>query len=193
MKEMLFFVFILIGSAYASSAQEEVTVSGRILDKETLTPLPFVTIIVNYKSDGKTVTGALSNEAGRFTMTGIAHGIYVVKCSFLGYQSVNVPLVVGEKNNIYDLGKIELATATELLDEVMVTAKKEVVSAGLDKKTFMMEDNFSQTGGTVLDAMRSLPGVTVDQEGRILLRGSDKAQVRYLHNPSKRHDLYWRK
>lgn len=177
MKEMIFFVIIMLGSAYASSAQEEATVSGRILDKETLTPLPFVTIIVNYKSDEKTVTGALSNEAGRFTMTGIAHGIYVVKCSFLGYQSVNVPLVVGEKNNIYDLGKIELATATELLDEVMVTAKKEVVSAGLDKKTFMMEDNFSQTGGTVLDAMRSLPGVTVDQEGRILLRGSDKVAI----------------
>ena len=33
------------------------------------------------------------------------------------------------------------------------------------------------SGGSVLDAMKSMPSVTVDQEGKVLLRGSDKVMV----------------
>jgi outer membrane receptor protein involved in Fe transport len=172
----LFLIFSLASGIF-EIANGQATVSGRILDKETLVPLPYVTIMVNTKSEGLTVAGALSDEDGRFVISGIDHGSYIVNCSFLGYQSMNIPLLVGEINDIYDLGKVELVTATEQLDEVIVTAKKEVVSAGLDKKSFDMADNFSQTGGSVLDAMRSLPGVTIDQEGKILLRGSDKVAI----------------
>ena len=40
-----------------------------------------------------------------------------------------------------------------------------------------MEDMVAQSGGSVLDAMRTMPGVTVDQEGKVILRGSDKVVV----------------
>jgi hypothetical protein len=119
----LFLIFSLASGIF-EIANGQATVSGRILDKETLVPLPYVTIMVNTKSEGLTVAGALSDEDGRFVISGIDHGSYIVNCSFLGYQSMNIPLLVGEINDIYDLGKVELVTATEQLDEVIVTAKK---------------------------------------------------------------------
>ena len=39
-----------------------------------------------------------------------------------------------------------------------------------------MEDNISQTGGSVLQTMQNLPGVTV-QDGKVQLRGNDKVTV----------------
>ena len=51
-----------------------------------------------------------------------------------------------------------------------------VVSDKMDKKTFKVEDNVSQAGGSVLQSMQSLPGVTV-QDGKVQLRGSDKITV----------------
>ena len=171
------FIILLLHCFGMAFSQDQATLSGKIIDQETLAPLPFVTIIVAEQSSGNTVTGALTDEDGRFVITGLVHGNYVVSCSFLGYQTVEIPLLVGEKNNAYDLGKIELVTDSRQLDEVTVTAKKELVAAQLDKKTFAMDDNFAQTGGSVLDAMRSMPGVTVDQDGKVLLRGSDKVAI----------------
>lgn len=59
----------------------------------------------------------------------------------------------------------------------MVTAKKSIASSELDKKSFAVGNNISQSGGSVLEAMKALPGVTLNQEGKIELRGSDKVSV----------------
>ena len=41
--------------------------------------------------------------------------------------------------------------------------------AGIDTQVFRLDDGPSQSTGTILDAMKNLPGVTVDQEGKVLL------------------------
>ena len=60
---------------------------------------------------------------------------------------------------------------------VTITATEDAVSAALDKKTFTVAENISQLGGSVLQAMSTVPGVTVGQEGKVELRGSDKVLV----------------
>lgn len=160
-----------------SFSQNHGTVSGKIIDKSSQEGIPFVTIAIKLKVDSSTVTGGLSEEDGRFSISGLVDGNYMVSCAFIGYKAVDIPLLVGELNDYYDLGKIELEQSTQQLDEVIVQAKKEIVEAGLDTKTFSMDDQFAQTGGSVLDALRGLPGVTVEQEGKVLLRGSDRVAI----------------
>ena len=71
---------------------------------------------------------------------------------------------------------IELEESTKTLTEVTVTAKQDEISGKMDKKTFSVADNISQSGGSVLQTMQNLPGVTV-QDGKVQLRGSDKITV----------------
>ena len=94
-----------------------------------------------------------------------------------GYQTSEISLLIGELNTNFDLGRITLSPSTEQLNEVTIQAKREIVSADLDKKTFNIEDNIAQSGGSVLDAMKAMPGITVDQGGKVMLRGSDKVSV----------------
>ena len=47
----------------------------------------------------------------------------------------------------------------------------------MDKKTFSVADITSQAGGSVLQAMSNLPGVTSGPDGKLQLRGSDKVAV----------------
>ena len=75
------------------------------------------------------------------------------------------------------MGKIQLAPSTENLEEVEVFGKQATTNADLNKKSFSLEDNIAQSGGYVLDAMKTLPGVTFDQDGKVILRGSDKVVV----------------
>jgi outer membrane receptor protein involved in Fe transport len=65
---------------------------------------------------------------------------------------------------------------TQALNEVIVTGRQNTVSTKLEKKTFNLSDNISQSGGSVLQAIKNLPGITT-QDGKILLRGSDKVMV----------------
>ncbi len=168
---------LLVFSTIAVFAQGEAVISGRILEKGTGEPLPFATIALHLEGSPEMLTGAITDEEGRFTIAGLSQGSYEVHCSFVGYSTVVMPVLIGEKNDIFDLGKIELATSAEQLSEVVVAGKAAIVSSDLDRKTFSIDDNFAQSGGSVLDAMKGLPGITVDQEGKVQLRGSDKVAV----------------
>jgi outer membrane receptor protein involved in Fe transport len=62
------------------------------------------------------------------------------------------------------------------LDEVVVTSEQDAVSGQMDKKTYSVEDNVSQGGGSVLQSMQNLPGVTT-QDGQVQLRGNDQVMI----------------
>ncbi|WP_449438983.1 TonB-dependent receptor plug domain-containing protein [Pedobacter steynii] len=57
-----------------------------------------------------------------------------------------------------------------------ITAKTSDINSKLDKKTYSLADNISQSGGSVLQSMQNLPGVTV-QDGKVQLRGNDKITI----------------
>lgn len=158
-------------------AQSDVVVSGRIFDKSTMEPLSFASVSVLQKTDNRLVTGALTDESGRFTVSGIPQGEYIVSCTFIGYGQKQIPLLVGQLNKIFDLGRIELEPEARSLNEVVVAEDRNLISAAAEKRVFDIAGNISQAGGSVLDVMRNLPGITIDQEGRMELRGSDKVTV----------------
>ncbi|HUP13221.1 MAG TPA: outer membrane beta-barrel protein, partial [Niastella sp.] len=74
-------------------------------------------------------------------------------------------------------GDTILVPTAKLLGEVTVLGKQVAVSARLDKKTFSLSENISQAGGSALEAMQNLPGITKGSDGKVLLRGSDKVMI----------------
>lgn len=151
--------------------------SGRVFDSSDNQPLPYSTVSIHHLPDSTILSGILTDNEGRFIFSGLQKGNYFVHVSFVGYSSLRIPVLIGELNNIYDLGKIELVQISELLDEIIIEAKRAAISPNLDKKTYTIEDSPAQSGGSILDFMKTLPGVTVDQEGKVVLRGSDKVSV----------------
>ena len=168
-------LLLLLIFKLAAFSQNGASLSGRIIDRSSGEPLPFTTITLNLQDE--MISGTIADEDGRFVLFGIEKGEFILKCSFIGYREVEIPVLVGELNDIFDLGKIQLEPASEELDEVTVEARREIISADLDKKTFNIQDNIAQSGGSVLDAMKTMPGITVDQDGKVLLRGSDRVMV----------------
>ena len=84
---------------------------------------------------------------------------------------------VGERNDNYDLGELVRHASGGVTDEVIVTAQRQVLEASLDRRVFDLGEDIARATGSVLDAMRGLPGVTVGQEGQIQLRGSDRVAI----------------
>lgn len=173
---LLVFFFCLFLSFTSFGQSKSVTISGLLKDKKTKASISFANVVIKAATDSSFVTGAISNEEGRFTITQVKPGNYYIEFFFVGYATGIQALYVGSLSDFLDIGVMELEVDAKLLGEVVITEKQDEVSGKMDKKTFSVEDNISQGGGSVLQAMQNLPGVAV-QEGKIQLRGSDRVTV----------------
>ena len=68
-----------------------------------------------------------------------------------------------------------MAAAT---DEVVVSATRGPrLGVEPGKSTFSLDGNAARAGGSALDALKTLPGVTIEQDGKVRLRGSDRVII----------------
>ncbi|QHI36156.1 Vitamin B12 transporter BtuB [Kordia antarctica] len=168
---------ILLIFSFLANAQETITITGQIIDQDTKEALPFVTIAINDEATNTIVTGTITDDNGRFEIKNLKTGKYIVNITYLGFEAVQKKIVSSGLNPIFDLGKIELKPSAEALEAVTIKGKRATVNSALDKKSFSLEDNVAQSGGSVVDAMKTMPGVAFDQDGKVILRGSDKVVV----------------
>ncbi len=157
-------------------AQSAITISGNIKNKTTKANIAFANVNLKSEKDSSFISGTITNEAGRFLLSKIKSGSCYLEISAVGYITKKQPIFIGNLAEFLDLSTIEIDTKTTIQNDIIVTGKTADISTQLDKKTYSLKDNVSQTGGSVLQAMQNLPSVTI-QDGKVQLRGSDKVMV----------------
>jgi hypothetical protein len=171
---------ILLGLLFFSfglwAQKSSVNVSGTIKDKASGNTLPFVNIVLKKMADSLFIAGTISNDDGLFILSNVKPGDYLLEVSYLGYKKNSSPLFIGSNSEFIDLGAFVLEEDVQQLDEVVVIAQQDAVASAMDKKTYSVEDNVSQSGGSVLQSMNNLPGITT-QDGQVLLRGNNQVVV----------------
>lgn len=174
---VIFCVMFIMGFQSIALGQDQtVTVSGVVKDSTTKTALPYVNVVLKTAVDSAFAMGILTDEEGRFSLTGIKPAAYYLELTYSGFATKKQALYVGSLSRFLDVGTVELTESSTDLGEVVISGKQDEVGSKLDKKTFSVEDNISQSGGSVLQTMQNLPGVTV-QDGKVLLRGNDRVTV----------------
>lgn len=170
-------ILLTILTNHCIAQTNKVTLSGIIKESTGKTTLAYVNIALKKSTDSSFVTGTISNEEGRFSFADIKPGNYFLQLSYSGFITRNQPVLIGSLSPFLDMGTTELQQDTKQLNEVIVTAKQDEVSNKMDKKSFAVADNISQAGGSVLQALKNLPGITTSQDGKVELRGSDKVAI----------------
>ncbi len=172
----LLLLLVLGWCSLTTNAQHRVTLSGLVREKAASAPLPFVNVSLQYV-DGKIFAATITDEKGRFSIADVTSGNYVLEYRMIGFLTHRTPVFVGSLSNFLEVEAVDLEDNTKLLDEVVVTTgRSQDVNDKMDKKTFTVSDNIAQAGGSVLQAMQNLPGVTT-QDGKLQLRGNDKVTV----------------
>lgn len=169
-------VFLAVWALTGSAQVSKVTLSGIVKDKTSQASIPFVNVVVKKAADSSFVGGTITDDNGRFTISGVSPGDHIVEITFIGYQSIRQSLLVGRLSEFLDLGAFELVESTTVLNDIVVQGQRDAVAETLDRKTFRMEDNINQSGGSLLQVMQNLPGVTVS-DGVVRLRGNDRIAI----------------
>lgn len=172
------FVGLLIfGFGFCLMAQSKVTVSGQVKAEDSNEPLEYISVILSKLPDSVFVMGTLTDLEGRFVFENVQSGEYLIRFESMSYIGKIVPLRVGSLSQYLDIGTVNLAPNSIITDDVIIEGAAADNSVGLEKQSFSIDQNMSQAGGSLLQAMQNLPGVTIDNGGKVALRGSDRVTI----------------
>ena len=172
---LIFFTSLLLAQ------HQELHISGKIIDEQRNT-IPFGNAAVYNSSDSTLITGAFSDADGKFQI-GIKPGTYYMQITFLSYEEKIIPDIRITDKNI-NLGAIILKATSDVLDEIVITGKKEAMELQLDKRVFNVGKDLSNIGANAADILGNLPSVTVDVDGSVSLRGSENVTIWINGRPS---------
>jgi outer membrane receptor protein involved in Fe transport len=174
--EVFLVLFILFSISKCLGQYNIVNVSALVRDKKTRLALPYVNVVLKTAKDTLFISGTVTKEDGRFTLTNIKPNEYILEISCVGYLTIKQGLYVGSLSEYLDVNSLELEESTLELNTIVVSARQDQVNDKMEKKIFTVEDNITQSGGSIIQVLQNLPGVTV-QDGKLQLRGNDKVNI----------------
>lgn len=150
-------------------AQEpKATITGKITWNGT--NIAAATVSLLKASDSALVKIAVSNQAGIYTFEQIPFGNYFIKAEAIGYETNVTNLLIVTKK-ITQVNDIVLQPQTQNLSDVVVTTRRPLVETKLDKTVINVDASPTNTGLSALEVLEKSPGVTVDNDGKISLKG----------------------
>lgn len=168
------FLLATVGHAQTNS------VTATLRDAKSGEPMAFTNCVLLH-TDSTFAYGTTTSDRGAMRFASVDSGEYLLRVSTIGYetywQRLNVPPDTA-------LGVIEIFQSSTTLQAVSVTAQRPLYSADGEKTFYHVEDDPSVQTGTMADALQNAPGVEVDPEGNITLRGSKNVTIWLNDRPS---------
>ena len=205
MKKILLLIGLVLMqvSAYAGN-----TISGRIIDDANGSPLIGATATI-VDGNGNIVTGTATDVKGRFTLSNVNNGSFVMQFQYLGYNDERIEITNLDRD--VDMGDIRLTISAVSLDEVVVNGdavikksdrqmilptqeQKRVATNGINLLQQMPISRISvspmdKTIKTTLgeDVQLRINGVEATKEEISAIRPTDVIRVEYHDNPGLRY------
>ncbi len=126
---------------------------------------------------GKVVATGVTTLEGAFAQEIASAGSYRVEVSAVGKASAEKKFSVSASHKVADLGTIVLASTTNELKGVTVTAAAPVVKNEIDRITYNVQNDDDSKTRNVFEMLRKVPMVTVDGQENILVRGSSNYKI----------------
>jgi len=172
-------LFTLLSLVFAlfSQAQTKTRIAGHIADGSQKT-VESATITLLRATDSATVKLALPDKNGNFAFENIAPGRYLVSASAIGHQAAYSPAFdLDAIHSTIDLKTLELPSQDKQMGGIVITAKKPLIEHRIDRTIVNVDASITNTGSTALDVIQKSPGVLVDKDGNISLKGKDGVLV----------------
>jgi Outer membrane receptor proteins, mostly Fe transport len=158
------------------------TVKGRILDQNHR-PVEFATAALINAKTKLPIKGSESNSTGEFVIDKVHEGTYILSVTMVGYKKFETEQFAfnGKKDVQKD---VVLEENTQLLKEATVVAKRKFIEQQADKMVINPEASITTASENVLDILKKTPGVTVDNNNNISLKGKEGVKVMIDDKPT---------
>jgi hypothetical protein len=171
MRKLFTLLVCILFSAIVFSQNKIGKISGVITD-ESQKPLQSVSVSLLRAKDSSLVKIAVTNKEGKYEFENINEGKFLLAVSSVGFQKkFGQSLEITAANSSFNAATISLSADARSMQEVTVTAKKPFIETKLDKTVVNVDASPTSAGSNALDILEKSPGITVDNDGTISLRG----------------------
>ncbi|MGX5688440.1 TonB-dependent receptor domain-containing protein [Arcticibacter tournemirensis] len=154
-------------SAYAQSLQ----VTGTVADQNKK-PLDYATVALLRAKDSSMVKTALTDAKGEFQFSSLKEGGYLISVTSIGYKkAVTRQFTLSGNVRVFHVEPIRLEAESRNLKEVTVTVQKPFIERKADKLIVNVENSAVSVGSTALEVLQKAPGVSLDKDDNIALKG----------------------
>jgi outer membrane receptor protein involved in Fe transport len=161
-------VITYVNKAFSQEKVARYNINGKLASEQN-TRVAEVAIQLLQASDKKLVKIEYPDEQGNFLFEKIPTGTYILvtqSMSFITYQSS--PIVLNKNT---DAGTILLKPTSTTLKETNIVAIKPLIQQQYDKTVLNVAGSISAAGSTALEVLAKAPGITIDQNDNIAMRG----------------------
>ena len=174
-----------ISISIASFAQSNGKISGTIKEGGNQQILKGASISLLHSSDSSLAKASITDKDGNFFFENINQGIYFLTASYIGRKTVNSKsFVLSADKPTVVVEVLQLLPNGKDLKEVSVISKKAFIERKIDKTVVNVDASVTNAGSTAMDVLEKSPGVTVDKDGNISLKGKQGVMIMLDGKPS---------
>lgn len=185
MRKILTLLTVALTLSLVSQAQNPGgKVNGVIIDGGVKT-IESATITLHRTKDSSVAKMAVANKEGKYSFEGIADGQYFVSVTAVGHsKGFSENFEISSANSTVSLKTIDLVPQPKSLGGVTVISKKPLVEQKLDRTVVNVDASITNVGASALEVLEKSPGIMVDKDGNISLKGKPGVQVYIDGRPS---------
>jgi hypothetical protein len=141
---------------------------GRVLDADRK-PVAFATVRV--MAGDSLVGGALVEENGDFDLPKLPLRPLVLRIAAMGYTTFEKRFVLTADRPEMDLGNLTMAADAVVLKAAVISKERATQVLQVDRRVYNVDKDISVVGGDGTDVMKNIPGLSVDVDGNVEMRG----------------------
>ena len=177
---------LLMAGSLIAAAQENSRgkISGTILNNQQ-SPVENATVELRKAKDSSLVKVAITDKSGLAEFENIRFDNYFIKTSLVNYSTWYSELfTLSASQSQVKLPSITLQTAVTKLEAVTVTSRKPFIQKLSDRIVVNVENSIVSAGSSAMDVLERSPGINVDQNDNISLRGRSGVIIMIDGKPS---------
>jgi hypothetical protein len=166
------FFFFLFGIKTANA--QNFKVSGTVTDKSSKT-LDYASVALIHLPDSTSVALQATNQQGLYEFSNVKPGKYLIKALMMGYDK-NQSAAFEVKDAAIKMASIVLTDRSQNLKEVNIISKMPVIDQKADRVIVNVEQ-MNTAGDNALEVISRSPGVKLDKDDNIVLKGKKGINV----------------
>ncbi|HEY9534147.1 MAG TPA: TonB-dependent receptor [Mucilaginibacter sp.] len=177
----IYYTLLLMAAGFTTSAQEVAkpasSIKGKLFNEQGAA-VDYATISLLKAGDSTVVKGTLTDDAGTYIFENIKPGNYIIKATNIGYaKTVTAPFIVDAGKAVFAVPVLKIRASVKTLDAVTVTSTKPLIERKIDRTVMNVENSILSAGNTAMEILERAPGVTIDKDDNISLKGKQGVTV----------------
>lgn len=171
MKKITSLLTAVLLTMLVSAQNKTGKISGTVLSPDKK-PVESATVQLQKATGNALVKTAITDKAGNYSFEKIADGNYIISISATGFAKKQTEAVtINAVQQAVNVPATELTVQSKAMEGVTVTAAKPFIEQKLDRTVVNVEASPTNAGATALEVLEKSPGVSVDNDGNISLKG----------------------